>query len=102
MSSHQQVILITDGLDGLNVLNLSKRLLNPETNRNEVVPSLPFNFPAKFHIMTVASPEETSLKHSIPVYQKLIDLSGAEGSVFVPEGGLTAKVFRFQTPQLLI
>ena len=29
---------------------------------------------------------------SLPVYQKLIDLSGAEGSVFVPEGGLSLKV----------
>lgn len=28
----------------------------------------------------------------MPVYQKLIDLSGAEGSVFVPEGGLSLKV----------
>lgn len=28
----------------------------------------------------------------MPVYQKLIDLSGAEGGVFVPEGGLSLKV----------
>lgn len=84
------------------MLNLSRKLMNSGSNRpEEMIPSLPFNFPAKFHIMTISNPEEASLKHSIPVYQRLIDLSGAEGSVFVPEGALTAKVHRMQTYEFI-
>jgi len=56
------------------------------------LPSLPFNFPAKLHVVAIASADEPSLNVSLPVYQKLIDLSGAEGSVHVPDGGLSMKV----------
>lgn len=61
----------------------------------ETIPFLPFNFPAKFHVIAITSPDDPSLGVSLPVYQKLIDLSGAEGSVFVPEGGLSLKVVKY-------
>ena len=89
--------LITDGSCGLNILSLSKNLLNSNGKTNpevlqSLLPSLPFNFPAKFHIIALANPDEPCLSISLPVYQKIIDLSGAEGSVFVPEGTLSMKV----------
>ena len=93
-----QVLLITDGSSSLNVLALSRYFLNgqrePSYSRNDdaLRSSLPFNFPAKFHIVTIASPDERCLTYSLPVYQKLIDMSGAEGGVFIPEGGLSIKV----------
>lgn len=79
---------------------MSKNLLNSghrdPSNKNSpeatLLPSLPFNFPAKFHIICIASPDEPGLAISVPVYQKIIDLSGAEGSVFIPEGNLSMKV----------
>lgn len=90
------MILITDGSCGLNILSLSKNLVNSNKNNHEVLqtllPSLPFNFPAKFHIIALASPDEPCLGITLPVYQKIIDLSGAEGSVFVPDGNLSMKV----------
>lgn len=90
-----QVILITDGSNSLNVLSLARRLSNT-TYRNTMQPDdtlpLPFNFPAKFHVLTIASTDEPSLSVSLPLYQKLVDLSGAEGGVIVPEGPLSMKV----------
>jgi hypothetical protein len=91
-----KVLLITDGSSSLNILGLSRTLLNGNqrgvTRPEEALPFLPFNFPAKFHVIAITSPDDSSLAVSMPVYQKLIDLSGAEGSVFVPEGGLSLKV----------
>lgn len=90
-----QVLLITDGSSSLNILGLSRTLLNGQrgsTRPEEALPFLPFNFPAKFHVIAITSPDDPSLAVSMPVYQKIIDLSGAEGSVFVPEGGLSLKV----------
>ena len=101
-----QILLITDGSSSLNVLSLSRSLLSgqrgPSTCRNDEAlrSTLPFNFPAKFHIVTIASPDEKCLTYSVPVYQKLIDMSGAEGGVFIPEGGLSVKVLIFSQPQI--
>ncbi|XP_046461521.1 integrator complex subunit 14-like [Daphnia pulex] len=88
------VLLITDGSSSLNILGLSRTLLNGQrgsTRPEEALPFLPFNFPAKFHVIAITSPDDPALAVSMPVYQKIIDLSGAEGSVFVPEGGLSLK-----------
>jgi len=88
------ILLITDGSTSLNVLSLSQKLLNSDSrgiSEDMGLASLPFNFPAKFHVVTIASADEPSLNISLPVYQKLIDLSGAEGSVYVPDGGLSVK-----------
>lgn len=89
------ILLITDGSSSLNVLGLSRSLLNASnrgaSRTEETLPFLPFNFPAKFHVIPITAPDDPSLAVSMPVYQKLIDLSGAEGSVFVPEGGLSSK-----------
>lgn len=93
---HLQILVITDGSSSLNVLGLSRSLLNASlrgaSRTEETLPFLPFNFPAKFHVVAITAPDDPSLAVSMPVYQKLIDLSGAEGSVFVPEGGLSSKV----------
>lgn len=105
ITSLSQIILITDGSCGMNILSLSKSLLSPggphrdPNSKNSadmsLLSSLPFNFPAKFHIICIASPDEPCLAVSVPVYQKIIDISGAEGSVFIPDGNLSMKVLSF-------
>ena len=61
-------------------------------SRNDDPLPLPFNFPVKFHIVTIASADEPCLNISLPLYQKLVDMSGGEGNVFVPDGTLSLKV----------
>lgn len=52
---------------------------------------LPFPFPCKLHIACIANSTDKCLQNSLPVYQKLIDINGGGGQVFVPEGQLSFK-----------
>ena len=66
---------MTDGSSSLNVLSLSQKLLNSVSrgvSKNEEPLPLPFNFPVKFHIVTIASPDEPCLAISIPLFHVII------------------------------
>lgn len=52
---------------------------------------MPFPFPCKLHVACVASSTDPCVQTSLPVYQKLIDINGGGGQVFVPEGQLNFK-----------
>lgn len=52
---------------------------------------LPFPFPCKLHIACIANSTDSCLQNSLPIYQKLIDISGGGGQVFLPEGQLNFK-----------
>ncbi|KAK9887519.1 hypothetical protein WA026_023070 [Henosepilachna vigintioctopunctata] len=46
---------------------------------------VPFSFPAELHVVCLAHPNDMCLQRSKPLYQKLIDLSGYDGSISLPE-----------------
>ncbi len=88
----RQVVLVTDGSAGLNVLSLSRRLLGTGVGQGGCRPTieeplpLPFPFPVKLHIVALAGSEEPCLTQSLPLYHKLVELSGGDGGVATPEG----------------
>lgn len=80
-----QIILVTDGSTGIGSMSL-KESLATLSQRNASVPfPLPFPFPVKLHVVCIAGANEPNLIKSKPLYQRLIDLSGYDGSIQVPE-----------------
>ncbi|KAG7301187.1 hypothetical protein JYU34_014035 [Plutella xylostella] len=61
-----QTVLITDGSCGVGPLG-----------RNLVIQALPLPppYPSRVHIIPIASPNEPSLQHAMPLYQKVVELS---------------------------
>ncbi|CAH1795763.1 unnamed protein product [Owenia fusiformis] len=78
-----QIVLITDGSTGTGSDSLKHHIQYRDTKF-----PLPFPFPSKLHICCVGSQEEPSVSASLPLYNRLIDLNGGKGGVFVPEGSL--------------
>ncbi|XP_054724711.1 integrator complex subunit 14-like [Uloborus diversus] len=90
-----QALLITDGLLGQEMASLKKDIethysVTEKGSEDSTFP-LPFPFPCKLHIMYIGSSNDPCLQASLPIYQKLVDIAGGEGQVFVPEGALTLK-----------
>lgn len=54
---------------------------------------LPFSFPGSLSVMCLASKEEAGVAQAMPMYQRLIELAGGHGTLYMPEGPLTPKVF---------
>ncbi|KAK9892940.1 hypothetical protein WA026_022812 [Henosepilachna vigintioctopunctata] len=80
-----QVVLVTDGSVGIGPMSLKESLTNLiHRSPNNPFP-VPFSFPAKLHVVCLAHPNDMCLQRSKPLYQKLIDLSGYDGSISVPE-----------------
>ncbi|XP_017785176.1 PREDICTED: von Willebrand factor A domain-containing protein 9 [Nicrophorus vespilloides] len=83
-----QVILVTDGSSGIGPGSL-KDSLSTINQRGAANPfPVPFAFPTKLHVVCIAPPNDISLIKSKPLYQKLIDISGYEGSINIPDGQL--------------
>jgi len=55
---------------------------------------LPFPFPANLHVVCLASPEEHGITQTLAMYHRLIEISGAQGSVHIPEQNLTPKAIK--------
>ncbi|KAF5293913.1 hypothetical protein FQA39_LY13618 [Lamprigera yunnana] len=83
-----QVVLITDGNTGVGPMSLTESFLtiNHRTSSNPF--PLPFAFPVKLHVVCIASPDDPNLIRSKPLYQRLVGMTGFEGSVIVPDGAL--------------
>ncbi|KAH1008073.1 hypothetical protein HUJ04_005222 [Dendroctonus ponderosae] len=81
------VVLITDGSTGVGSMSL-KESLATMNQRSNTIPRpfpLPFPFPVKLHIVCIAGANEANVVKSKPLFQKLIDVSGSEGSIQIPE-----------------
>jgi hypothetical protein len=93
-----QIILITDGSTGLGPMSLKESFatINQRSATNPF--PVPFSFPAKLHIVCVAPPTDPNLVKSKPLYQRLVDLTGYDGSISVPDNPLneTTVVNMFQ------
>nr|CAD7575802.1 unnamed protein product [Timema californicum] len=86
-----QVILVTDGHVDFGPLSLKDSLSNvPHHDGSSQFP-LPFLFPGKLSVMCLATPQEPSLHQVLPLYRRLVEMAGANGGVFTPEGSLTLK-----------
>ena len=88
-----QVILITDGSSGIGPGSL-KHSLQTMSQRNPLGDDkfpLPFDFPSKFHVMCISGANDPIAQNTLPLYQKLIDVSGGSGDIFLPEGALSLK-----------
>ncbi|KAK5647372.1 hypothetical protein RI129_002264 [Pyrocoelia pectoralis] len=83
-----QIVLITDGNSGVGPMSLSESF-STLNHRNASNPfPLPFSFPAKLHVVCIAPPDDPNLMKSKPLYQRLVDMAGYNGSLSVPDGGL--------------
>ncbi|KAL3286676.1 hypothetical protein HHI36_001173 [Cryptolaemus montrouzieri] len=80
-----QIVLVTDGSVGIGPMSLKESLsTNNQRMTNNPFP-IPFSFPATLHVVCLASQTDLCLQRSKPLYQKLIDLSGYEGSISLPD-----------------
>ena len=86
-----QLIIVTDGGVGIGHGSLHQLIANRDAGILEDKPQLPLPFPCKIHVMCVTAPDDPSLMKARSLYQKLIDLNGLGGEVFVPEGQLSLK-----------
>lgn len=92
-----QVILITDGCSGVGPGSLShslqkyqKRESSKNGNEKSNFP-LPFSVPCKLNVMCIAPASDTNLQISLSLFQKLIDINGHGGDIYIPEGALSIK-----------
>ncbi|XP_041364746.1 integrator complex subunit 14-like [Gigantopelta aegis] len=85
-----QIILITDGNAGTGPGSLKHSLERAAKSPDEKFP-LPFAFPCILNIVCLANPTDPDLQSSLPLYQKLVELSSFGGEVFVPETVLNMK-----------
>ena len=85
-----QILLISDGSTGVGQGCLRESLLSiPRPSSGDDKLLIPFSFTCKLHILCIAPPNEQSLNKSLPLYRKLIDISGGRGEIFLPEKQLT-------------
>ncbi|XP_044744686.1 integrator complex subunit 14-like isoform X3 [Coccinella septempunctata] len=80
-----QIVLVTDGSVGVGPLSLKGSLANLHQRTASNNFPVPFSFPAKLHIVCITPPTDPCYQKSKPLYQKLIDLSGYDGSISVPD-----------------
>ncbi|XP_050305476.1 integrator complex subunit 14 [Anthonomus grandis grandis] len=81
-----QIVLVTDGSTGIGSMSL-KDSLATAAQRSPSQPQfpLPFPFPVKLHVVCVAGANEPCVAKAKPLYQRLIDLSGYDGTIQIPE-----------------
>ncbi|ESO88197.1 hypothetical protein LOTGIDRAFT_206942 [Lottia gigantea] len=93
-SSPCQVVLVTDGSPGIGQGSLKHFLQTYSENddqTNNAKSPVPFKFPCKLHVVCIANNNDSELKNSLPLYEKLIEINGQGGEVFYPEGQLNLK-----------
>ncbi|KAF4526527.1 hypothetical protein B566_EDAN005894 [Ephemera danica] len=80
-----QVILVTDGSVGMGPTGLGACLAGGSGS------PLPFSFPGSLSVMCLASPEEPGVAQTMPMYHRLVELAGGQGTLYMPEGPLSPK-----------
>lgn len=91
------MIVVTDGRMGVGCQSLksSLQMFRQQRDRaNEDKFPLPFPFSSRIHVLCIEDSVASKLSTSISFYQKMIDINGGEGQVFVPEGPLSFKTVR--------
>lgn len=86
-----QIILITDGNIGIGSTSLKyalEKYYSKDVESHDKLLPLPFPFPCKLHVVCIS---DVIHQHNVSLYQKLIDIGGGGGQVFVPEGQLSFK-----------
>jgi Integrator complex subunit 14 len=78
--------VLTDGSVGMGPNSLSACLAHDSSS------PLPFPFPATLQVVCLANQEEHGVSQAVAMYQRLIDISGAQGAVHLPDQNLTPKV----------
>ena len=89
-----QVILITDGTVGIGQKSLKHSLETWDQRDPTVIEDkfpLPFKFPCNLHVAVIGNPTDQDVKTAIPLYQKLIEINGQGGEVFLPDSNLSLK-----------
>ncbi|XP_072397378.1 integrator complex subunit 14 [Diabrotica undecimpunctata] len=80
-----QVLLVTDGNTGIGTNSLKEAIATMNQRNNKIPFPVPFSFPGKLHVVCLTSPNDLSFIKSKPLFQRLIDLSGYDGSILVPD-----------------
>ncbi|KAJ8983060.1 hypothetical protein NQ317_013266 [Molorchus minor] len=80
-----QIILITDGSTGVGPMSLKESLGTLNQRSSKIQFPIPFPFSAKLHIVCLTSANDPNFIKSKPLYQRLIDLSGNDGSILVSD-----------------
>lgn len=79
-----QILLVTDGCIGVghSALRQTLQTFNQKTTQSVLSP---FSFPAKLHVVCITNPNDPCFIKSKSLYQRLVDLSGYDGSILVPD-----------------
>lgn len=80
-----QIVLVTDGHTGIGSNSLKESIASLNQRSNQLPYPVPFSFPGKLHIVCLTSPNDLNFIKSKPLFQRLIDLTGYEGSILLPE-----------------
>ncbi|GIY52456.1 integrator complex subunit 14 [Caerostris darwini] len=90
-----QVVVVTDGAIGAEIGQLKNDMERhfsvTEKGTEDSTFPLPFPFPCKLHIACLSNLTDPYLKNSLPIYKKIIDISGGGGQLFTPEGAVNFK-----------
>ena len=92
-----QVILVTDGSIGVAQKSLKNSLQNWDQRDPKVSEEqfpLPFPFPCKLHVVIVGHANDIDVKHSLPYFEKLIEINGQGGEIFMPDSVLNLKTIQ--------
>ncbi|CAH1116657.1 unnamed protein product [Phaedon cochleariae] len=80
-----QIIMVTDGSTGVGPKSLKDSLASLNQRSSKSTFPVPFTFPGKLHIICITPSSDLNFTKSKPLYQRLIDLTGYDGSILVPE-----------------
>uniref|UniRef100_A0A8C2WCJ9 Integrator complex subunit 14 n=1 Tax=Cyclopterus lumpus TaxID=8103 RepID=A0A8C2WCJ9_CYCLU len=86
-----QVVLVTDGSLGIGKGSLRHSLQTQKHRGDDKKFPLPFPFPTKLFIMSVANAEELQMTDAMDNLEELLRLSGGDGQIFTMEGPLCMK-----------
>ncbi|TNN86918.1 von Willebrand factor A domain-containing protein 9 [Liparis tanakae] len=86
-----QVVLVTDGSLGIGKGSLRHSLQTRKHRGDDKKFPLPFPFPTKLFIMSVANAEELQMTDAMDNLEELLRLSGGDGQIFTMEGPLCMK-----------
>ncbi|KAG5876007.1 hypothetical protein JTB14_002176 [Gonioctena quinquepunctata] len=80
-----QIILVTDGSTGVGPKSLKESLSTVNQRSSKLPFPVPFSFPGKLHVVCITPALDMNFIKAKPLYQRLIDLTGYDGSILVPE-----------------
>ncbi|CAH1962828.1 unnamed protein product [Acanthoscelides obtectus] len=80
-----QIILVTDGSTGVGPMSLKESLATANQRSAKIPFPVPFSFPAKLHIICLTTASDPCFIKSKPLYQRLIDMTGYDGTISVQD-----------------